>query len=293
MLKLSCHLDRGLAVQLERTLAQQKMLEWVLDVSSHWGARLVGYFEDAPSAKRAFVELRTLLPALPEHPELRELPAEAWQKSYRDHFQAVQVGSFLLAPAWGPPPEAAAGSIVLELDPGLSFGTDHPTTRLCLSALEQFASSRPDGLSQQRVLDAGSGSGVLGIAAIKLGFGSGKAFDLDAVAVSATKQNAARNGVLPRLSCEQLDLHSGLAESADLVFANIHHNVLVAHSTALLAAVKANGLLVLSGCLQSDTLELRAAFESAITQRAWPLARLHTVNCDGWGAVCIARRPEA
>lgn len=292
MLKLSCHLDRGLAAQLERILAEQKMLEWVLDVSSQWGASLVGYFEDARSAKRAFVELRMLLPGLPEHPELRELPAEAWQESYRDHFQTVQVGRFLLAPAWGPPPEVPAGSIILELDPGLSFGTDHPTTRLCLSALEQFALSRPDGLSEQRVLDAGSGSGVLGIAAIKLGFGSGKAFDLDAVAVSATQQNAARNRVLARLTCEQLDLHSGLAETADLVFANIHHNILVAHSAALLAAVNPNGLLVLSGCLQSDTRELRCAFESAITRGAWPLARLQTVDCDGWGAVCIARRPE-
>ncbi len=290
MLKLSCHLDRGLAAQLERILAEQKMLEWVLDVSSQWGASLIGYFEDALRAQRAFAELRTLLPTLPEQPELNELTSEAWRESYRDHFQAVQSGRFLLTPAWGPPPQVSGDSIVLELDPGLSFGTDHPTTRLCLSALEHFALSRPDGLAQQRVLDAGSGSGVLGIAALKLGFGSCTAFDLDAVAVNATMQNAARNGVLPRLRCEQLDLLSGLTETADLVFANIHHNVLVAHSAALLAAVNHNGLLVLSGCLKSDTFELRAAFERAIEHQGWPLAQLQTVDCDGWGALTLARK---
>ncbi|MDX2055260.1 MAG: 50S ribosomal protein L11 methyltransferase [Polyangiaceae bacterium] len=292
MLKLSCPLQSPkLGRQVERALQIGGRTEWVVDISSEGGGTLHGYFDSHAEASRAFAELQAHVPGLPDTPDVRPLSDEDWQGSYKAHFQPTQAGRFLLVPAWTEKPLAsAADAIVLRLDPGLTFGTDHPTTRLCLAALEAFATPRAK-LAELRFIDVGSGSGVLGIAALLLGFGAGSAFDTDALAVARTRENAGRNGVSERLQCRECGIDRGLEATADLVFANIHHNVLVAHAERLLGAVSPGGILVLSGCLEVDRELLQSAFEAAAIREHWPLASINWKAEDGWAAIEISRRP--
>ena len=120
-----------------------------------------------------------------------ELADEDWSRSWKQHWQPDPVGQMLLIlPAWLGVPEEHAQRLVLKMDPGSAFGTgSHPTTRLCLEALEQ----QPP--ATMRVADLGCGSGVLGLAAIALGARQVLAVDTDSLAVSATADNAALNGL--------------------------------------------------------------------------------------------------
>lgn len=290
MLKISCFLaSPALAQRVERELEHRGLTQWVVEVSPRDASRLTGYFESEPQARQEFHALRDQVSELPEQPDLEIVSAASWQDSYRHHFHTVEVGSFTLVPSWASAPLDRPSARVVELDPKLSFGTDHPTTRLCLGALEAFAQVMP-ALGNATFVDAGCGSGVLGIAALKLGFRSGYAFDTDPAAVEATRTNAQRNQVRAQLICEHCDLETGLAHhQADLVFANIHHNVLVANARSLLNAVNPGGLLILSGCLKADTAELATQFQLAAERYRWPLRQLLIRYDAEWGSVQLSR----
>ncbi len=127
-------------------------------------------------------------------PAIRVLAEEDWANAWKAHYKPLRVGRrFVIVPAWMWPAEKGAGpledgDLPLVLDPGMAFGTGlHPSTQLCLMAMEDAV--RPG----DRVLDAGCGSGILSIAAARLGAGEVHAFDVDAIAVTATAQNAALN----------------------------------------------------------------------------------------------------
>jgi ribosomal protein L11 methyltransferase len=162
------------------------------------------------------------------------------------------VGRVRVRPSWidaAPPP----GSVEVVLDPGMAFGTgSHPTTSLCLAALSDLLTARP-GAS---VLDVGTGSGLLAIAARKLGAGRVAANDEDPVAVAVARENAERNGAALELTGASL---GGIAGAFDVVVANILANVLVALAPALAAKVAPGGVLLLSGILAGQEEEVRAA----------------------------------
>lgn len=189
-------------------------------------------------------------------PEIGTLPAADWAEAWKRFFHVERVSPRVtIRPSWEPY-EAAPGEAVVTLDPGMSFGTGrHPTTRACLIFLDELA----QGDLSRPVLDMGCGSGILSIAARKLGFAHVRGFDYDPDAVAVARENAALNGV--RIPFEPRDLAANLDQGA-VVLANILGPVLAAHAAEVACAVLPGGALVASGILESFYPEVRAAFEA-------------------------------
>ena len=219
---------------------------------------------------------------------------EDWSLSWKQHWQADPVGErLLILPAWLELPPDHADRLVIRMDPGSAFGTgSHPTTRLCLEALEGLAAERgrqrasSPGLGPIRVADLGCGSGILGIAALLQGARSVAAVDTDSLAVRATAENAALSGLGQRLqvrlgSVEVLaDLLGG--EPADLLLCNILAPVIEALAPAFLSVLAPDGVGLLSGLLvpQADRLQQVLASlgwraELTAQQSQWGLIMLH------------------
>ena len=184
-----------------------------------------------------------------------------WAEAWKAHFPVLRVGRrIVIQPTWREP-EARAGDVVLELDPGMAFGTGlHPTTRLSLAALE--AVGERGALDGARVLDVGCGSGILAIAAAKLGAASVLGVDTDPIAVEATESNAARNGLAGVIRARAGSLPSAEAPF-DVIAANLIASILVALAPALAAELRPGGTIVASGIFVDREAEVRAAFESA------------------------------
>ncbi len=164
---------------------------------------------------------------------------EDWQDRWRQFHKPVRVGSLWIGPPWEAPDEDATAVVI---DPGRAFGTGgHPTTQLCLQLLENE--------ERGSVLDVGCGSGVLSIAAAKLGFAPVRALDFDPQAVEATERNAADNGVSVEVG--QADLREDELPEAELALANIAAEAVVALGPRLRA-----GRAITSGYLVSDEPEL-------------------------------------
>ena len=166
-----------------------------------------------------------------------------------------------------------ADAIVIKLDPGLAFGTGtHPTTALCLEALEGMT------LNDVDVLDYGCGSGVLAIAALKLGAASARAVDIDPQAIVATQNNAADNDVVDQITAAQP--RSVEPASADVVMANILAGPLVELASTLAAAARPGAQLVLSGILRTQAAEVSAAYAADFDMQA-PVVREEWVSING------------
>lgn len=184
-----------------------------------------------------------------------------WADAWKRHFPVTRIGRrIVIRPSWRrhrPAPD----DVVIVLDPGMAFGTGlHPTTRLCLEAIEAIAE---DGrLVGARVLDVGCGSGILSIAAARLGARRVLGVDVDPIAIEATAANAARNGlgavIAPRLG----SVPSGEAPF-EVVLANLIASLLVRLAPDLGAELAADGRLVASGIFRDREDDVRAAFASA------------------------------
>ena len=159
------------------------------------------YFPDAAQTDKAKRCLATALEivGVDAPVEVSEIPDEDWKLSYRRHFKTERVSPRIYThPPWEPMPETKDGEIVLTLDPGMAFGTGkHETTKACLQYIDEIASAvQTSSLDARRsFLDMGCGSGILSIAAAKLGFAPVAGFDIDEEAVQASKENAETNGV--------------------------------------------------------------------------------------------------
>ena len=222
-------------------------------------ARLEIFLEDAARAEAVRCAVRGAAGlagvALPEG-ETGTLPAADWAEAWKRFFHVEHVSPrVVIRPSWEAY-AAAPGEAVITLDPGMSFGTGkHPTTRACLMFLDELAAgdlSRP-------VLDMGCGSGILAIAARKLGFAHVRGFDYDPDAVAVARENAARNG--ETIPFEARDLAANLDQGA-VVLANILGPVLIEHAAEVACAVLPGGALVASGILETLYPEVRAAFEA-------------------------------
>lgn len=184
--------------------------------------------------------------------KLDQLEDKDWEREWMDNFKPMQFGEKLwICPSWCDIPNPDAVNIML--DPGLAFGTGtHPTTSLCLQWLDK------QDLADKTVLDFGCGSGILGIAAIKLGANRVIGVDIDPQALQATQENARRN------QCEQ-DFELYLPEQqpdvpVDLVLANILAGPLRELRELISSQCKSGGQLVLSGILESQAAELNALY---------------------------------
>ncbi len=181
-----------------------------------------------------------------------------WAEAWKAHFPVLRVGRRLVVkPTWRRH-RAAVGDVVLALDPGMAFGTGlHPTTRLCLAALETIADAGL--LAGARVLDVGCGSGILAIAAAKLGAATVLGVDTDPIAVEASIANAARNGLASRLTARGGSLPSG-DPAHDVVLANLIASVLIALAEPLRDELRPGGALLASGIFIDREEAVRSAF---------------------------------
>jgi ribosomal protein L11 methyltransferase len=184
-----------------------------------------------------------------------------WADAWKAHFPVMRVGRRLvIRPTWRRH-RARPGDVVLALDPGMAFGTGlHPTTRLCLAAIDALAD---EGLVDgARVLDVGCGSGILSIAGLRLGAASALGLDTDPIAVESTDANARRNRLGGRLEARQGSLPSGETPVA-LVLANLIAGILVPLAPLLRDELLPDGRLIASGIFVDRESEVRAAFMAA------------------------------
>lgn len=200
--------------------------------------------------------------------ETRVVHEEDWAHAWKAHFPVLRVGRRLVVrPTWRRH-RRAPGDVVLALDPGMAFGTGlHPTTRLCLAAVERWAAegrfdARFGRRGGSRVLDVGCGSGILAIAAGLFGAAELVGLDTDPIAIEATTANARRNRLGRRLTARQGSLPSG-EPPFDLVLANLIASVLIALADALAAELRPGGRLLSSGIFVDREADVRGAFEAA------------------------------
>ena len=210
---------------------------------------------DAPRAAEALAAAGRIV-GLELAPETGTIPDEDWKLSYRKHFKTEVISPRLVV---RPPWEAvtpAPGQKVLTLDPGIAFGTgQHPTTRACLDAIDALAVEGTD----RSFLDVGCGSGILSIAAALEGFRDVHGFDNDPDAVRNANENAEANGLGALFTDGDLSV-PGVAASADVVAANVLAPVLVRFAREVGALVNPGGRLILSGILDEQYDEVRAAY---------------------------------
>lgn len=214
-------------------------------------SRIVALFEPVDDLRERIVAtLQEAKLAVPDEISFEEVAQQDWVRLTQSQFDPIRISDRLwIVPSWHVAPDPNA--INLELDPGLAFGTgSHPTTRLCLEWLEQNV------VRGGSVLDYGCGSGILGIAALKLGAGDVLGVDIDPAAVTAAADNAARNGVAMRLQASS----AVLDETFDCVVANILTNPLMLLAPLLTARMKPGGRLALSGVLESQAGQVIDAY---------------------------------
>ena len=200
-----------------------------------------------------------LLKLLPDHQvataRMTILEEQDWERVHLQHFNPIQCADNLwVVPSWLEPPDPAA--INIRLDPGLAFGTgSHPTTALCLDWMAH------EDLNHQSVIDYGCGSGILSIAAAKLGAKQVFGVDIDPQAVDASLENSRRNGIKPDLL--HISLSSKLdIDKVDLLIANILSGPLVVLAPKFADMIKPGGKILLSGILKTQVNDIKCAYQS-------------------------------
>lgn len=249
-------------------------------VPSSWKrSRVTALFDEESIVDAALADALAIAGMPPDTTVERRRVADAnWVALTQAQFGPMRVGPRLwVVPSWHEPPSEARdpSAIVLALDPGMAFGTgDHPTTRLCLAWLDECM---PRGAT---LIDYGAGSGILAIAAAKLGASHVVGTDIDEQAVIAARRNAEDNGVDATFEPST----SFASAPVDVVVANILSNPLKVLAPVLARLVAPGGSLVLSGVLERQADDVAAAYAPHLSMAAWR-------SEGGW--VCLAgRRPQ-
>ena len=219
--------------------------------------RITGLFDAGVDMAAVLADLRSSLSLdyLPDH-RLETLADRDWEREWLRDFGPMRFGRRLwVCPAGSAPEQPDA--IVVRLDPGLAFGTGtHATTAMCLEWLDAIE------LQGRTVLDYGCGSGVLAIAALKLGCERAHAMDIDVQAITAARENAAQNGVQHRIAFSASP--DAIEEQVDVVVANILAGPLVELAGSISNCIRSGGQLALSGILSEQAAEVIAAYAPRI-----------------------------
>jgi ribosomal protein L11 methyltransferase len=220
---------------------------------------------------------------LPE-PQFQIVGESDWANSWKEHFHVVRIGRrFVIKPSWRDY-TPASGDIVIEIDPGLAFGSGlHPTTQLCLKLFEEM------DLTGQSLFDVGTGSGVLSIAALKLGAGPVRAVDIDDVAVRVARENFELNGFPPGQANSSIEAAVGSAADTagrqwQIVVANILAHILMQLMPQLAEAIAPGGQLILSGMIAEQEQEVTAE------AKTHGLSVIGRQTEEDWVALVVERR---
>ena len=240
--------------------------------------RLRALFVDPVDPQDLVGSLSEALGLSPAGVQVERIEDRVWEREWLRDFQAMRFGRRLwICPHHETVTEADA--VVVRMDPGLAFGTGtHPTTALCLEWLDRHI---VDG---QRVIDFGCGSGVLAIAAVKLGASAAHCFDIDPQALTATRENAAGNDVKSRVSIHEID--TALPRGVDVLVANILSGPLCDLAATFGSLVRGGGSVVLAGLLEHEAADVTQAYG------AWFDIHPFEVR-EGWAGLAGKRNTHA
>ena len=239
-----------------------------------------GYFQPSQWSKDSDVLLHEKLEEIkvyglqtgPLSVQVKEVGEEDWANAWKQYYFPVRVTRFLtVVPSWVDYEKEQDDELLIELDPGLAFGTGtHPTTQLSLTALEQTIRGN------ESVLDVGTGSGVLSIASKLLGASKVTAFDIDEIATRVAKENIALNPTIGEIEVYENNLLVGVDQKSDLIVANILAEILLQMPEDAHRNLNDDGRLILSGIIESKANEVMEAYEKAgftlverMTMREW------------------------
>jgi ribosomal protein L11 methyltransferase len=228
----------------------------------HWNV----CFNDPAERDRAAGALHTILPALSIEPV--DLPDEDWAARSQRSLTRVHAGRFVIAPPWDLPPDDVDATVIV-IEPSMGFGTGHhATTRMCLRLLSDI------DVSDLTVIDLGTGSGVLSMAAALSGARRVLGIDVDPDAISSAEASAALNTLPDTITFTAGDFRSEPPQPADLVLANLTGGMLRSSATQIGALAAAGGQLILSGFDHSEVDGVRAAFaafgeRARLTEESW------------------------
>ncbi|WP_110926918.1 50S ribosomal protein L11 methyltransferase [Bacillus massiliglaciei] len=212
---------------------------------------------------------------------ISEVNEEEWATAWKKYYNPVKISErFTIVPTWENYTPVSSDELIIELDPGMAFGTGtHPTTVMCIQALERTVQKGDS------VVDVGTGSGILSIASALLDAGKVTALDLDKVAVQSAKLNVKLNKVQDRVSVSQGNLLDGVAEQADVVVSNILAEIIMSFTEDVAKIVKPGGRFISSGIIQPKKKDVK----DAIIQAGFTIEE--TLQMEDWVAF-IARRNE-
>ena len=255
------------------------------------------YFEDDEEGQQKLDEAKALLDSLKADPGTDVAYETAatgddseWLYKWQEHFRPTKVGErIVVKPGWEDY-EAADGELVIEMDPGMAFGSGlHETTSMCIKALEKDlgdGSERAYDPSRYpiKVLDVGTGTGILAMAAVLLGADEALGIDIDDEAVRVANENIAKNGLEGRISIMRGNLMDGIDYEPDIIVANLMADLVMMLSPAAAAQLRPGGLYITSGILDIKEEVVKKAIEDAGFD-------IIEVLADGeWRAIVASRR---
>ncbi|EMT50758.1 MULTISPECIES: 50S ribosomal protein L11 methyltransferase [Brevibacillus] len=211
---------------------------------------------------------------------VNDVHEDEWAHAWKKYYKPVHVSDRMtIKPVWEEYQQKSPDEVIIEMDPGMAFGTGtHPTTILCLRALEKYL--QPG----DRVFDVGTGTAILSIAAVKLGAEHVLAMDLDEVAVRSAQANTELNGVDEKITVRQNNLLEGVDGPVDLVVANILAEIIVRFTDDVYRVLKPEGTFIASGIIEAKAQEVKNAMAAS------GLEIVETIFIDDWVAITAKKR---
>ena len=236
--------------------------------------------EDSPKEAISFLSERYKAENIEHSIECESCEEEDWLNNWKQYFNPMPVGEkLLIRPTWRNEYDAK-DRIVLNLDPGLAFGTGtHETTRLCLTAMEQYVTEG------SKVLDVGCGSGILAVASILLGADSAKGVDIDELAVKTAQENAELNNVQDKFEAVCGNLTDKVDGKYDIVFANIVADAIIMLSENISEFMKESSVYIMSGIIDTRVDDVLSAIESKFEI-------IEKIPDNGWYCLVAKKKSE-
>lgn len=214
--------------------------------------------------------------------ETKDVFEEDWANAWKQYYKPVKAGEkIVIKPTWEEY-QAQAGDLVIEMDPGMAFGTGtHETTVMCIKLLEKYVT--PDSV----VFDVGSGSGILGISAVKLGAKHVECVDIDNVACRVANENAQHNNVVDKLEIKCGNLLDVVKEKADVIVANIIADIIIGFAADAWKAINPGGIFISSGIIKDRRDEVL----DKISNSGFEV--LEVLEMGEWCAIAAVRKDHA